>query len=343
MLRRRPQTGPIDEARIASLLAPLARAKGLLLAVSGGPDSTALLIMTSLWAAAGGRPRVEVATVDHGLRQESREEAEAVGEHARRRGFKHHLIVWPGAKPSSRIQELAREARYRLLAERARALGLDHIVTAHHADDQCETVLFRLLRGSGPSGLRGMEAMTERHGVQLARPLLGLPKADLVDFCLAHGENFVEDPANADPRYARTQMRRLSALLASEGFGAADVARLSRRAGRMEEVVAQATRRAGRRLKLSKSNGLYAAKALFGEPDEVVFRLLAGEIARIGESEPRRIRLEKIEALGAALRKSAAGGKAFAATLAGASVKLSPNGELSIKKAPPRRRDSGNI
>jgi tRNA(Ile)-lysidine synthase len=342
-LRRRPQRSAIDEARIASLLAPLAGAKGLLLAVSGGPDSTALLIMAALWAAAGGRPRVEVATVDHGLRQEARAEAQAVGEHARRRGLKHHLIVWRGAKPKSRVQELARNARYRLLAERARKIGADHIVTAHHADDQCETVLFRLLRGSGVSGLRGMEAMTERHGVRLARPLLAVSKAELLDFCLAHGEAFAEDPTNADPRYARTRMRRLAALLADEGLEASDVARLSRRAARMEDVVAEATRAAGKRLKLSKSKGVYAAKALFGEPDEVVLRLLAGEIARIGESKARRIRLEKIESLEEALRKSAAHGKAFAATLAGASVKLTPNGVLSIGKAPPRRRKSVNI
>ena len=343
MLRRKPQTRAIDEARIASLLAPLAKAKGLLLAVSGGPDSTALLIMASLWAAAGDRPRVEVATVDHGLREEARAEAEAVAEHARRRGLKHHLIVWRGAKPKSRIQELAREARYRLLAERAVKIGADHIVTAHHADDQSETVLFRLLRGSGPSGLRGMEAVTERHGVKLARPLLSLTKADLLAFCRAQGEGFAEDPTNADPRYARTRMRRLAALLAEEGLGASEVARLSRRAARMEQVVAKATRAAGERLKLSKSKGVYSANALFGEPDEVALRLLAGEIGRIGESEPRRIRLEKIESLEEALRSSVEDGKAFAATLAGVTIKLTSKGELSIRKAPPRRRKPADI
>jgi tRNA(Ile)-lysidine synthase len=340
-LRRKPQTPAIDEARVAALLAPLAGAKGLLLAVSGGPDSTALLIMTALWAGGGGRPPVEVATIDHGLRQEARAEAEAVGEHARRRGFKHHIIAWRGPKPSSRIQELAREARYRLLAERAREIGADHIVTAHHIDDQSETVLFRLLRGSGLSGLKGMAALTERFGVFLARPLLGLSKAELIAYCAAHGETFIEDRANADPRFARTRMRRLAAALAEEGLGASEIARLSRRAGRMEEAVASATRAAAERLN-SGSNGVYDAKTLFREPAEVALRLLAGEIARVGGSEPRRIRLEKIEALGAGLEKSLAAGKAFAATLAGASVQLTPKGALSIKKAPPRRRKSFN-
>jgi len=342
-LRRKPQTPGIDEARIAALLAPLAGAKGLLLAVSGGPDSTALLIMTALWAAGGSRPPVEVATIDHGLRQEARAEAEAVGEHARRRGLKHHIIAWRGPKPSSRIQELAREARYRLLAERARKIGADHIVTAHHVDDQSETVLFRLLRGSGLSGLKGMAALTERFGVFLARPLLGLSKAELVAYCAAHGETFVEDPANADPRFARTRMRRLAAALAQEGLGASEIARLSRRAARMEEAVASATRAAAERLNSGRSNGVYDAKTLFGEPAEVALRLIAGEIARVGGSEPRRIRLERIEALGAALEKSIAGGEAFAATLAGASLQLTPKGVLSIKKAPPRRRKSFNV
>jgi tRNA(Ile)-lysidine synthase len=333
----------IDEARIAALLAPLAEAKGLLLAVSGGPDSTALLIMTALWAAGAGRPPVEVATIDHGLRVEARAEAEAVGEHARRRGLKHHVIVWRGPKPSSRIQELAREARYRLLAERAREIGADHIVTAHHADDQSETVLFRLLRGSGLSGLKGMEGLTERFGVFLARPLLELSKAELVAFCRAHGETFVEDPANADPRFARTRMRRLAAVLAEEGLGASEIARLSRRAARMEEAVASATRAAGKRLNSGRSNGVYDAKILFAEPSEVTLRLLAGEIARVGGTEPRRIRLEQIEALGAALGKSIAGGKAYGATLAGTSLQLSHKGVLSIKKAPPRRGKSFNV
>ena len=338
MLRRKPQSPALGEAEIAELLAPLAHAKGLLLAVSGGPDSTALLIMAALWAAAPGRPRVEVATIDHGLRPEAAREALAVGEHARRRGLKHHVIQWRGPKPSSRVQERAREARYRLLAERARHIGADHIVTAHHADDQSETVLFRLLRGSGLSGLKGMERLVERGGVRLARPLLGLAKADLVAFCKAHGESFVEDPSNVDPRFARTRLRRLTARLGEEGFGAAEIARLARRAARMEEAVVRATRVAEERLKWRAGDGRYDAKALFEEPQEIALRLLAGAIASIAGVKPRRIRLEQIETIGEKLRQAQERGEAFATTLAGVSLRLSAKGVLSIGKAAPRRQ-----
>ena len=110
-----------------------------------------------------------------------------VAELCERLGVPHYTLVWTGAKPSTRLQERAREARYRLLAEKARAIGADIVVTAHHADDQAETVLFRLMRGSGVAGLRGMEPMSRRNGVTIARPLLGVGKSALVAFARARG------------------------------------------------------------------------------------------------------------------------------------------------------------
>jgi tRNA(Ile)-lysidine synthase len=335
--RKTSAADKIDGARIEALFAPLAHAKGLLLAVSGGPDSTALMIMAAHWAERPGRPKVEVATIDHGLRSGARAEAEAVGAHARRRGLKHHLIEWRGEKPSSRIQERAREARYLLLAERALEIGADHIVTAHHADDQNETVLFRLLRGSGVAGLKGMETATPRGGVILARPLLFLRKSDLIAYCRDEGENFFDDPANTDPRFARTGLRRLAALLAEQGFGPAEAARLARRAARMEEAVARATQAAAERLNWSQPNPSRDARALFGEPDEVALRLLHCEIARVGGRKAAHIRLEQVEALAEALHGSAARGEKFSTTLGGASLRLSEKGVLRIERAPARR------
>jgi tRNA(Ile)-lysidine synthase len=338
LLRRRtPAADKIDGARIEALYAPLAHAKGLLLAVSGGPDSTALMIMAAHWAKRPGRPKIEVATIDHGLRAGARAEAEAVAAQAKRRGFKHHLIEWRGEKPSSRIQERAREARHLLLAERALKIGADHVVTAHHADDQNETILFRLLRGSGVAGLKGMEAATPRGGVILARPLLGLAKSDLVAYCRDEGETFFDDPANADPRFARTGLRRLAALLAAEGFGPPQAARLASRAARMEEAVACATQAAAERLNWRRPNPSRDAKALFAEPHEVALRLLHGEVARVGGREATRIRLEQVEALAEALRGSTARGEKFRTTLGGASLRLSEKGFLGVERAPPRR------
>jgi tRNA(Ile)-lysidine synthase len=332
----------IDEARIEALFTPLAAAKGLLLAVSGGPDSTALLIMASHWAKNSNRPLIEVATVDHGLRSGARAEAEAVGDHARRRGFKHHVIEWRGEKPASRIQERAREARYQLLAERAKEIGADYVVTAHHADDQIETILFRLLRGSAVTGLKGMEMFASRHGVTLARPLLSLRKTSLVAYCREQREAVFDDPANADPRFARTRMRGLASLLADSGFGPEAAERLSRRAARMDEAVVRATDAASKRLKWDSPDEVRDANALFDEPPEVAFRLLRQEIARISGREAKSVRLEQVEALGEALRLAAARRQKFRATLGGASLFLSPKGALKIDRAPPRQNKFKN-
>jgi tRNA(Ile)-lysidine synthase len=337
LLRRGPSAAQrTDAARIEALFAPLAEAKGLLLAVSGGPDSTALLIMASEWAKTPGRPSVEVATIDHGLRAGARAEAQAVGEHAKRRGLAHHLIEWRGEKPSTRIQERARAARYRLLAEKARAIGADHIVTAHHADDQNETILFRLLRGSGIAGLRGMAPFALLDGLMLARPLLGLRKSELVAYCRERGEAYVDDPSNDDPRFARTRLRRLADFLAEEGFGPEETARLSRRAARMEEAVARATDAAAARLNL-EAGGALDAKTLFNEPQEVALRLLRAAIER-ARGGAATVRLEQIEALFDALMEKVASGEADRTTLGGLSLRLSAKGELRIDKAPPRRR-----
>ena len=334
------QGGPaaLSPARIAALLAPLASAKGLLLAVSGGPDSTALLILAARWAAAGGRPPVAVATVDHGLRAGAAAEAEAVAALARRFGLPHHRLEWTGPRPKSRIQELARAARYALLGACARGIGADVVVTAHHADDQAETVLFRLLRGSGIGGLAGMAPAVPLGTLTLARPLLALPKRALVEICAAEGVGFAEDPSNADPRFARTRLRRLTALLAAEGLGGAEIARLARRAGQIDEAVAVQAQAAAARLGWTRPAEARDARALFAEPIEIVQRLLAADIARVGGDASRRLRLEAIETTARALCEAQAAGRALRANIGGASVELSAAGALRIVPEAPRRR-----
>ena len=339
MRRKAPGIGAaISPARIDTLFAPFSRAKGLLLAVSGGPDSTALLLMAARWAGEAGRPKVEVATVDHAMRAGSREEAEAVAALSQRLGLTHHLLEWQGPKPRSRVQERARAARYQLLGVRAQEIGADFLVTAHHADDQAETVLFRLLRGSGIGGLRGMESAAAMGSLTLARPLLGLRKAELVAFCEASGEAYARDPSNADPRFARTHLRELTDLLAVEGLGLDEIARLSRRAARMEEAVAAQTKAAAARLGWTRAQETRDAKALLDEPLEIVQRLLIVEIARVAGKEPRDIRLDAIETLAQTLRQARAENKALRANVGGASVHLSAKGLLSVGREAPRRR-----
>ncbi len=341
MTRGTRPPSPLPDRAIETIFAPLADASALLVAVSGGPDSTALLLMAASWARRrGGRPRLEAATVDHGLRIESANEARAVAELCQKLGVPHHVLHWRGAKPGSRVQERAREARYALLGECAGAIGADFVVTAHHLDDQAETALFRLLRGSGIGGLRAMAARATRDGMTIARPLLGLPKCELIAVCEAEGVAFARDPSNEDPRYARTRLRALSAALAAEGLDAPALARLARRAGQVEEALVRQTEAAEARLGLIET-GACEGNLLLAEPIEIVQRLLTAAIAKVGGREASRVGLEKIEALAQASQRALAAGEAFSANVAGARVRLGAKGALRVEPEPPRRARKG--
>ena len=152
---------PVSAAEANKLFKPLARASALVLAVSGGADSTALLVLAARWRAARKTgPTLVAVTIDHGLRPESAAEARAVKRLAGRLGVQHRTLRWGGQKPKTGLQQAARIARYGLLAAFARTVRANHILTAHTLDDQAETVLIRMTRGSGISGLGGMRSMT---------------------------------------------------------------------------------------------------------------------------------------------------------------------------------------
>jgi tRNA(Ile)-lysidine synthase len=321
-------------AQIEALFEPLGRARTLLIAVSGGPDSTALLLMAAEWARRRSGTRIDAATVDHALRPESAKEAKAVAALCARLGVDHRILHWKGAKPVSRLQERARETRYRLLVDHAKAIGADALLTAHHADDQAETVLFRLLRGSGVAGLRGMELMTKRDGMTIARPLIGVKKRDLIAFAKARGAPFVDDPSNADPRFARTRLRALLARLGEEGLDAEALDRLARRAGETEQALAHLTAEVETRL---GAEGAIDAHALYAAPIAIVQRILALRIAAAGGRDPSRIGLEKVEALALSLHDALRERRAYSANLGRALVRLSVKGRLTFAPEPPRK------
>jgi tRNA(Ile)-lysidine synthase len=329
--RRSPAFSSAD---IDALFTPLGRAKALLVAVSGGPDSTALLLMAAEWAKRRGKTRIEAATVDHGLRPESADEAKAAAALCARLGVCHHVLLWKGAKPTSRLQERAREARYRLLVDHAKAIGADALMTAHHADDQAETVLFRLLRGSGLAGLRGMDVMSARDGVTIARPLMGLKKRDLIAFAQARGTPFIDDPSNADPRFARTRLRALLARLDEEGLNAEALDRLARRARETEEALAYLTAEVEAQV---GSAGAIDARALFAAPIAIAHRILARRIAEAGGRDATRIGLEKIETLALSLGAALKERRAHVANVGGAIVRLTAKGRITFAPEPPRK------
>jgi tRNA(Ile)-lysidine synthase len=176
-----------------------------LVAVSGGPDSMAMLTL----AAEAFPGQVMAATVDHGLRAEAANEAAMVAEHCRGIGIAHATLTPQAPIAGASIQAQARASRYALLADHARACGTGAILTAHHVDDQAETFLMRAARGSGLAGLAGIRARTEIAGMTILRPLLDWRRAELRAIVRRGEVPFVDDPSNQDDRHDRTRFRRL--------------------------------------------------------------------------------------------------------------------------------------
>src|SRR3954468_12620068 len=171
---------PISVSDAKRLFADWKAAPALLLAVSGGPDSIALMWLAARWRRAMTRgPQLIAVTVDHGLRREAAREARDVKRLAKTLDLPHRTLRWTGAKPKTGLPAAARDARYRLLAKAARAAGATHVLTAHTQDDQAETLLMRMSRGSGIAGLGAMPRQSQREGVVVARPLLQVPKTRL--------------------------------------------------------------------------------------------------------------------------------------------------------------------
>ena len=232
---------PVSVAEAKALFNPLADASTLVLAVSGGPDSTALLFLAARWRRARkSGPRLLAVTVDHGLRRESAGEARAVAQLARRLGVPHRIVRWEGNKPATGLQQSAREARYRLLAAAAARAKARAILTAHTLDDQAETVLIRMSRGSGLGGLGAMAsaaALPVGGEVVLARPLLEIPKARLIATLRRARIEFADDPSNRDPRFTRARLREVMGALAREGLDARRLSLLARRLRRAEVAI----------------------------------------------------------------------------------------------------------
>jgi tRNA(Ile)-lysidine synthase len=196
--------------------APFESAPRLAVAASGGADSLSLCLLARDWAAARGG-RVTALTVDHGLRPASEAETAQVSAWMARHAIEHRVLRWRGEKPTTAIQEKARVARYRLLCGWCRDNAVLHLLLGHNADDQAETVLQRLLRGSGTDGLAGMSALVHTAEVRLLRPLLACRAIDLRSFLRQRGEDWIEDPSNRDPRFFRTRLR--ASLPAIEAAG----------------------------------------------------------------------------------------------------------------------------
>lgn len=208
----------------------LSRESDLAVAVSGGGDSLALAVLLLEWCGARGI-RLHTLTVDHGLRPESAAEAAFVAKFIRDRGGIHQTLLWDDVpKPTTRIQEAARAARYRLMAAYCEVHSIKYLGVAHHAQDQIETILFRMAKGTGLDGLAGMRPVQPlENGVILLRPLLPVSHADLLETLRDQNIDWSEDPSNANERYARVRIRNVVDVLEGEGLSAERISTLSAR------------------------------------------------------------------------------------------------------------------
>jgi tRNA(Ile)-lysidine synthase len=336
---------PISLQDAKRLFADWKTTPAIVLAVSGGPDSIAMMWLAARWRRALKQgPRLLAVTVDHGLRPEAAREAREVKRLAKTLDLPHRTLRWSGAKPKTGLPAAARDARYRLLAKAARAAGATHVLTAHTQDDQAETLLMRMSRGSGIAGLAAMARQSQRDGVVLARPLLHIPKARLVATLKKAKIGFADDPTNRDANFARPRFRAMMPALAAEGFDARNLTRLAARLARANAALELLVDGAERYLALGQRDPDHAgfdANAFAALAEEIRLRLLLRRIDRVGHEGPAE--LGKVEALLAALdRAVAAIGHAksrirLKQTLAGALVSL-VDGRIRIEPAPPRRR-----
>lgn len=227
-------------AELDRLFAGVAGEERIGLAVSGGADSLALLLLAERWTRGRqGTPQLKVYSVDHGLRPEAAAEVAMVLSVAQSLGIAAEGLAWIGDKPLTGVQEAARQARYGLMADAMAADGIGVLLTAHHRDDQAETVLMRLAHGSGVDGLKGMARFVTMAGVTLHRPLLDVDSAALRALVHAAGLVPAADPSNADDHYERVRWRLAMPELARLGLDAATLAQFAERMGEVDAALAQ--------------------------------------------------------------------------------------------------------
>ncbi len=274
-------------------LAPFEPAPLIAVAVSGGADSLCLAILARDWALAQGG-RLIAVTVDHRLRPESAAEAARVAAWMAELGIAHHILTWDGLKPESGLQAAARAARYDLLERFCAGIGCLHLLLGHHQDDQAETLLLRLARGSGVDGLAAMAPVRPARSVRLLRPLLDVPGGRLAATLRHRGQDWITDPSNANEAFARVRMRR---HLADGEWNARRLAGAASHLARARAALEQGAADLSLTSLRPHPAGFVRLDvgALLDAPEEVSLRLLSGVLRAVGGGTlpPRLDRLER--------------------------------------------------
>jgi tRNA(Ile)-lysidine synthase len=268
-----------------ALFAPLAEFGRVALAISGGSDSLALMLLAAEYAAATVRhDRFVVYSVDHGLRPEAAEEVAFVVREAERLGFRARALRWDGEKPPAGVQEAARAARYRLFAQAMRHDHAEVLVTAHHLGDQAETVLMRLAHGSGLEGLRGMDYFTEIGELRIVRPLLGIDPGDLRSVVDEAGLEPVTDPSNTDLDYERVRWRQIMPQLEALGLDPRRLGKFAERARDAETALVAMTAAALSTVEFAPGDekAAFGRNVLMSIPRAIAVRVVGRVLDRVG-------------------------------------------------------------
>lgn len=270
-------------------------------AVSGGGDSLGLLLLAADWTARHGIG-LAAATVDHRLRPGSTREAESVATLCTRFGIPHQLLTWEGWDGRGNLQAEARAARRNLLRSWAEGAGLAHVLLGHTADDQAETVLMNLARGSGVDGLSGMPAVQG----PFLRPLLAARRSDLRALLRARGVDWIEDPSNDDPRFDRVKARRMMSDLSALGLTTGRLALTAAHMARARQTLDGAARAfAARHVRAEAGDLLLAPEVLVLGNGDTPSRVLAAALSWVGARD-HRPRHAALAALAAALLRGEA-------------------------------------
>ncbi len=310
--------------------------RSLAVAVSGGPDSMALCSLLSRWALERG-VQVHALTVDHGLRIEAKAEAEQVGEWLSGAAhITHHVLKWEHEGVGARVQEAARAARYDLMAAHCRAHNIGALITAHHMDDQAETLLFRLSKGSGLDGLSGMAAVYDLGGgVTLYRPFLDVSKDKILAFCADEAIKFLSDPSNENSDFARVRLRHAREALEAEGLSNKRLAVTAKRLARAREALEILSLNTFHECMINNNSKRIELnlKTLSEHPEEIVLRVVMKGMEKIALSAGYGPRFEKVEALVFDLLQ---GGDFRKRTLGGVIFEVDPaEGILSLRRENP--------
>ena len=275
---------PLTDVRVCGLFSSYLNHSKIALAVSGGRDSMALMCLVYRWKAhLALNIEIEVLTVNHNLRKAAEDECRFVKKIAKDYGFKHKILTWEHGHIETSIQEKARNARYQLMLDYVREKNIDTILTAHTSDDNIETFIMRLAKGSGLDGLKSINEIRHADGIQIERPLLSLSRSLTTEILRSTGNEWVDDPTNEDERFERVKIRNNISSLSSFNISSGNLTKTIQRLTRAHESISFFTNLVSQ--ELVELSELGHADVNFDKlrnyPKEIILRVLAKALTDI--------------------------------------------------------------